>query len=302
MRIVTRPDLDGVACAVILYEALPVEQAVKWVDPSDLQQNLVLVKKGDILANLPFNENCSLWFDHHYSNRIETLFEGAFEIAPSAAGIIYRYYKNKLQRDYSELIKETDKIDSADLSLDEVNYPENYPYLLLSMTILNQIPSDETYWNRLISMLRKYDIKKILSDPEVKKRCEAVITQNTNYKQLLLAHTELKKHISVTDFRSFDKPPVGNRFLGYALFKEAVVSVRIHHDSPDKKTVSVSIGHSIFNRNCKVNIGLMLSAFEGGGHGSAGGCRFPASRSDDYIPKILDILLKNENNEQIGGE
>jgi oligoribonuclease NrnB/cAMP/cGMP phosphodiesterase (DHH superfamily) len=297
MRIITRPDFDGIVCAVILFEALDIKEPVLWADPNDIQKGLVDIRKGDILANLPYHEKCSLWFDHHYSNQIEVPFEGAFEIAPSAAVIVYKYYKNRLQHDYSELVRQADKIDSADLSLDEVNYPEKYPYVLLSMTILNQIRSDRNYWNRLIELLRNQDIKTVLDDQEVKQRCQAVVEQNKTYKQLLLAHTELKGHVSVTDFRSFEKVPPGNRFLSYALFPETVVNVRIRNDDEDNEKILVSVGHSIFNRNCNVNVGLMLSQFEGGGHRGAGGGRFHIDKAQEYIPKLVDILIKNEENE-----
>ena len=103
--------------------------------------------------------------------------------------------------------------------------------------------------------------------------------------------------MSITDFRSFHKTPTGNRFLVYSLFPGAVVSVKIHYENDAKEKVSVSVGHNIFNKNCNVNVGLMLSGFEGGGHSSAGSCTFHVSKADIYIPQILDILLKNEKNE-----
>ena len=295
MRIVTRPDFDGVVCAVLLYEAEKIKEPVKWVQPNDMQKGLVDVHEGDIIANLPYNKRCTLWFDHHYTNRTDKPFKGAFKIAPSAAGVIYEYYKYRFQRDYSELIRETDKIDSADLSLDEVLHPEKYSYVLLSMTISNQEEPDEPYWNRLIDLLRKLEIDKVLDDPEVKEQCKAVIKQNRQYKGILIENTRLKEHVSITDFRSFDKTPIGNRFLVYSLFPEVVVSVKIHYENDSKEKVSVSVGHNIFNQNCNVNVGLMLSRFEGGGHRSAGSCTFHASKSDIYIPEILDILLKNED-------
>ncbi len=298
MRIVTRPDFDGVVCAALLYEAENITKPVKWVEPNDVQKGFVDIKESDIIANLPFDERCMLWFDHHHTNRIDKPFKGSFKIAPSAAGVIFEYYKNRFQRNYSELIRETDKIDSADLSLDEVLYPEKYGYVLLSMTVTGQDEPDEPYWNRLVDLLRNDDIDTVLDDPEVKSRCQAVIVQNKTYKEILKAHTVLKEHISITDFRSFDKPPTGNRFLVYSLFSEAVVSVKIRYKNDDKTMVAVSVGHSIFNRNCNVNVGLMLSKFEGGGHRGAGSCRFHVSKANDYIPKIIDILLKNEPNEK----
>jgi len=41
----------------------------------------------------------------------------------------------------------------------------------------------------------------------------------------------------------------------------------------------------------------MLSQFEGGGHRGAGACTFSADKADDYIPRIIDILVKNEKND-----
>ncbi|MBW2491604.1 MAG: exopolyphosphatase [Deltaproteobacteria bacterium] len=297
MRIITRPDFDGVVCAALLYEVEDITEPVKWVEPNDMQRGMVNVLQGDIIANLPHDDRCTLWFDHHHTNKIDKPFEGAFKIAPSAAGVIFNHYKDRFKHDYSELIKETDKIDSADLSLDEVLFPEKYGIVLLSMTVLGRDEYDERYWNRLVHLLRKSKIDQVLKDSEVKARCDAAVEKNKIYKDLLKQHTILQDHVSITDFRVFDKVPTGNRFLVYSLFPEAVVSVKIRYDDKDKKRVAVSVGHSIFNRNCQVNVGVMLSAFEGGGHRAAASCRFAASKADDYIPKIIDILLKNENNE-----
>jgi len=297
MRILTRPDFDGVVCAALLYEAEDITKPVKWVEPNDMQRGLVDVQQGDIIANLPYNDRCTLWFDHHHTNKIDKPFKGAFKIAPSAAGVIFDYYKGRFKHDYTELITATDKIDSADLSMDEVLHPEKYGVVLLSMTALGRDEYDEDYWNRLVYLLRKSKIDEVLKDPEVKARCDAVVEKNKIYKDILKQHTKLKEHVSITDFREFDKMPTGNRFLVYSLFPEAVVSVKIRYDDENKKRVAVSVGHSIFNRNCKVNVGVMLSSFEGGGHRAAASCRFAADKADDYIPKIIHILLKNEDNE-----
>ena len=294
MRIITRPDFDGVVCASLLYEAEDIEGPVKWVEPNEVQKGLVDVRGGDIIANLPYDERCSLWFDHHHSNRIDKPFKGSYKIAPSAAGIIYEYYKDRFKRDYSELVTETDKIDSANLSLDEVLRPEKYSYVLLSMTVLGRDEIAEAYWDNLVGYLRKYDIDQVINFPEVQNRCRSVVEQNKLFKDILQNNTKLIKHVSVTDFRPFDKMPTGNRFLVYSLFPEAIVSVTIRHPDNSKEKVSVSVGHSIFNRQCNVNVGRMLSKFEGGGHHGAGSCTFHVSKAEEYIAKILDILLKNE--------
>lgn len=297
MRIVTRPDFDGVVCAVLLFDVLKISKPTAWVEPSEIQKRRVTIQSGDILANLPFHENCAMWFDHHHSNRVDTRFEGLFRVAPSAAGLVYEYYKDRFTRDFAELVAQTDKIDSADLSQEEVLYPENHPYLLLSMTIANHDRSEEPYWNLLVNLLGRLSIDRVMDHEAVQARCDRTIEENRRFAEHLKKHTVLHGHVAVTDFRSLGTAPTGNRFLAYSLFPGAVVSVKIRHPDGDKSRVVVSVGHSIFNRGCNVNVGEMLSRFEGGGHRGAGACTFSADKANDYIPRILDILKKNKKND-----
>jgi nanoRNase/pAp phosphatase (c-di-AMP/oligoRNAs hydrolase) len=297
MRIVTRPDFDGIVCAVLLYEALDIRQPVKWVEPNALQRGLVDIRKGDIIANLPYEDRCSLWFDHHYTNQIYRSFQGVFKIAPSAAGIIFEHFKDRFNRDYTELVTATDKIDAADLSLDEVLYPERHGYVMLSMSVINVGVSDEPYWNKLIDLLRNNDISVVLDDPEVKERCRRVIEDNEKYSVYLNKYTRLDNHVSITDFRNLENIPAGNRFLVYSLFPDSVVNMRIRYEKRNREMTAVNIGHSIFNRHCNVNAGLLLADFGGGGHRGAASTRFESSKADDYLPRIIDVLQKNENNE-----
>ena len=297
MRIVTRPDFDGIVCAVLLYEAMDIREPVKWVEPNALQRGLVDIRKGDIIANLPYADRCSFWFDHHYTNRIYRPFNGVFKIAPSAAGIIFNHYRDRFQRDFSKLVTATDKIDAAELSLDEVLHPEKHGYVLLSMTVVNGGEPDEPYWHRLIDLLRKYDLQGVLDDPEIKQRCGQVIDLNEKYAVYLKKNTRLDKHVSITDFRKLENIPAGNRFLVYSLFPDSVVNLRIRYEKKNKEMTAVNIGHSIFNRRCNVNAGLLLADFGGGGHRGAASTRFESSNADTYLPQIIDALQKNENNE-----
>jgi len=297
MRIVTRPDFDGIVCAVLLHEAMDIREPVKWVEPNAVQRGMVEIRKGDIIANLPYDDRCSFWFDHHYTNRTYRSFEGVFKIAPSAAGIIFSRYKDRFKRDYSELVTATDKIDAAELSLDEVLHPEKHGYIMLSMTVVNSGEPDELYWNKLIDLFRKYDLQRVLDESEVKARCRQVIEQNEKYAIYLKENTRLDKHVSITDFRNLENVPAGNRFLVYSLFPASVVNIRIRYETKNKEMTAVNIGHSIFNRRCNVNAGLLLADFRGGGHRGAASTRFESSKADTYLPQIIDALQKNENNE-----
>ncbi|MEJ2639059.1 MAG: exopolyphosphatase, partial [Desulfosarcinaceae bacterium] len=291
MRIVTRPDFDGVVCAVLLRDALDPSAPVIWTQPNDVQQGMLEVRADDILANLPFDERCGLWFDHHFSNQIERPFEGAFAIAPSAAGVIFDYYQGRFSRDFGELVAATDKIDSADLNLEEIKSPERYPYILLSMTLSGRTTEDLIYADRLVELLRDKPLEAIMNDSEVAQRGRTVIKENQIYEEYLRTYTRMKGDLSITDFRDIDTPSDGNRFLVYALFPEAVVNVKLYHH--EGKLV-VKVGHSILKDGCRVNVGKLLSHFHGGGHRGAGACRFPIDQTDTLLPQIMDALLANE--------
>lgn len=297
MRIVTRPDFDGVVCAALLSDALEIHAPVRWVEPSAVQKGEVTISSGDILANLPYHPDCALWFDHHFTNRHDRPFEGVFEIAPSAAGLIHRYYQGRFARDYSALVEAANRIDAADLTEDEVLRPEKYDYVLLSMTITDGSETDEPYWNHLVGLLSSRALDQIMNDELVVQRCRRALELNAAYADLLREYTRVIEHVALTDFRPLPKAPAGNRFLVYSLFPQTVVNMRIFYATPSRDTLAVSVGHSIFNPGCRVNAGLMLSEFEGGGHRGAGSCRFAAEKAHEYIPRILDILLANESNE-----
>lgn len=293
-RIVTRPDFDGVVCAVLLKAALGEEIPIVWTQPSDMQRGLVQVSPGDVVANLPLPGPVALWFDHHVSNNALIPFEGVFRIAPSAAGLINGYFKEKLGDRFKELVNQTDRIDSAQLSLNEILYPERYPYVLLSMTIFTRQPSDEAYCNLIVALLGRLGIDQVMADPLVRKRCEATVTANKKYETLLKRHTTMQGPVSVSDFRGISPVPDGNRFLVYSLFPQGIVNVKIYEEGG---YVVIKLGHSITNRQCRVNIGRLLSRYGGGGHKGAGACRIERDRLTTQIDEIVDVLQKNEPEE-----
>lgn len=149
-RIITRPDFDGIVCAVLLKEALGHDIPVLWAQPNQIQNGEIQIGKEDIIANLPFYGDCELWFDHHVSNAIEKQHKGLFRIAPSAAGLVFEYFRDKLDQRFQELVQQTDKIDSAQLNLDEILHPERYDYILVSMTMSADPNPDQRYWDHLV--------------------------------------------------------------------------------------------------------------------------------------------------------
>lgn len=290
MRIISRPDFDGIVCAALLFEAENIDLPTVWAQPTDIKDKAINIRQGDIIANLPYSKKCSLWFDHHYTNKIDVPFKGLYRLYPSAASLVLEYYRERFKKDYRKLVKETDKIDSADLSLDEIKHPEKNSFLILSMTVSETEKNQKHYWNKLTEMLREFDIDKIIQDFEVKKKIEKTIQDNKNLKELLLQHTYVKKDIAITDLRVLDKKVnISNRFSVYALFPNTKASLKIQKDT-EKDRVNISIGHNIINPGCKINAGLLLSKFGGGGHAGAAGASLHAKNSQRFIEQIIKEL------------
>ena len=88
MRIVTRPDFDGVVCAVLIGDALSIGRAVHWLEPNDFKTGAADIRPGDIVANLPFHPACGTWFDHHSTNRVDAPFQGLFRNPLAEPGLV----------------------------------------------------------------------------------------------------------------------------------------------------------------------------------------------------------------------
>jgi hypothetical protein len=318
MRLVTRADFDGIVCGslITLMEAI---DSYLFVEPKFMQDGDVDIRRGDVIANLPYHPNCTLWFDHHITNapawRAHTGMseattivpgKGGFRIAPSAARVVYEYYTegNRQQaignRKIEERIKiletermkylleEADKVDAAQLTPEDVLHPAGY--VLLSMTIDGKYAEDEPYWLCLIELLREKTLEETMSDPEVKRRCRKILDDQEKLKQILLGRTTLKGNVISTDLRGVKEIPDGNRFLIYTLFPSGSISMKIADDSQRPNMTAISVGYNIFNTTSKVNVGALMEKHGGGGHRVVGSCRVPKDEAEKHIREIFEAI------------
>ena len=65
-RLVTRSDMDGLICAVMLKEINMIDD-IKFVHPKDVQDGKIVLTANDITTNLPYIKGVHLSFDHHSS-------------------------------------------------------------------------------------------------------------------------------------------------------------------------------------------------------------------------------------------
>jgi nanoRNase/pAp phosphatase (c-di-AMP/oligoRNAs hydrolase) len=300
MRLVTRGDLDGLTSAVIITAREPIDE-ILLVHPQDITDKRVEIRSDDILANVPYDPRCGMWFDHHLltdsNEKPPQKFQGRYGLAPSAARLVYDYYCELHPNDaqlakLDRLVYETDRLDSATLTPDDVENPRDY--ILLGYTIDSRtgLGSFEEYFLELVDWLKTMPIEEVLAQPHVAERVERLRNEQEAFRTLLQRNSFQLQNVVVTDLRDIDRLPAGNRFLIYNLFPETNVSIRVHW-GPRRDTVIAAVGHSIFNRTCKTSVGELMSRFGGGGHRGAGTCLLPIDRAAEAIDEILFELQAN---------
>lgn len=295
MRLITRGDLDGVTSAVLLSEMEEID-SIELIHPQDITDKRFEITGKDIMANLPYHSNCAMWFDHHEltdsNEKPPAGYKGKHAIAPSVSRVIYEYYNSDSLRKYEQLVKETDRLDSAQLTIEDVTDPKGV--ILLGFTIDSRtgIGSFKDYFNNLVTWLRTMPMDEVLKQPDVVQRTRRMKDANAEFLSYLKAHSQRDGNVIVTDFLSVEKVPVGNRFLIYTIFPEVNVSVRLQW-GPEKKFVAATLGHNIFNKSCKTNIGQLCSKYGGGGHRGAGACVLDPKDADSRIKEIVEALKKN---------
>lgn len=300
MRLVTRGDLDGLTSAVIITMKESIDEIV-LVHPQDVTDKRIEIRSDDILANVPYHPNAGMWFDHHLltasNEKPPESFKGRYAIAPSAARLVYDYYREKDPDDpalarLEKLVEETDRLDAAQLTPDDVENPQDY--ILLGYTIDSRtgLGGFEEYFVKLVDWLKRMTIAEVLQQPEVRERVEKIRSDQNEFRQVLERNSFKLNNVIVTDLREIERLPAGNRFLVYTLYPDANVSLRVHW-GPTHESVVAAVGHSIFNRTCNTSVGELMSRYGGGGHRGAGTCILPIDKAADAIDEILFELQAN---------
>jgi hypothetical protein len=297
MRLVTRGDLDGLTCAVLVTSCEAIEE-IRLVHPQDITDKKVAVTSADILANLPYHPDCGKWFDHHLltvsNERPPAHFDGRYGLAPSAARMVFEYYieAHPEIRRHERLLSETDRLDSASLNLEDVLDPKDFILLGYTLDPRTGLGAFNDYFLKLVDWLKTRSIGEILSSPEVVQRVQAIREQDRHFRDVTSSRSRLEGNVVFTDFRDEEKPPVGNRFLVYTLFPQANISIRVHR-GPRGEHVAVAVGHSIFNRTSRTNVGELMSRYGGGGHRGAGTCLLPKDTAESSLRDIIASVRKD---------
>ena len=224
------------------------------------------------------------------------MFKGASEHLKSCARVVYNYYGGeKTFPGLEEFIEGVDKVDSADLTIEDIKDPKGYVLLGFIMdprTGLGRFRdfriSNYQLMELMIDWCATKSIDEILAEPDVKERLDLYFEQTKLFVEMVKAHTIEMGNTIVSDLRGVDPIYTGNRFMIYSLYPNANLSVWIV-SGKGGEGCSAAVGYSVLNRTCKMNVGSLMLKYGGGGHMAVGTCQFKENM-DENLKALLDDI------------
>ena len=302
-RLITRSDMDGLVCAVLLNE-LGLLGDIVFHHPKDVQDGKVAVGPHDILTNLPYVPGCALCFDHHASEALRN--DGkptpGYILQPdakSAARVVYDHYggKARFPRISDAMMDAVDKADSAAFNREDVLNPQGWEllsFLMDARTGLGRFREFRVSNYQLMMMLidccRDMTIDDILALPDVQERVEMFFAQHVLFRAQIERVARVHGKLVVLDLRQEETIFAGNRFVVYAMFPQCDISMHVMWGREKMNTV-YTVGKSIFDRRNPVSVGALMLGYGGGGHGAAGTCQGPNDRAEVMKQALIDRLV-----------
>lgn len=301
-RLITRSDMDGLVCGVLLKE-LDIIDDVTFAHPKDMQDGLIEVTADDITTNLPYNAGAFIAFDHHASEASRVGGSPSNHIidinAPSAARVVYDYFggASVFPRVSKDMMDAVDKADSASFSKEEILSPEGWVLLSFIMDARTGLGrfrdfniSNYQLMMKLIDFCRTHsDINEILALPDVKERIDLYFEHQMRCREQIERCSKMHGNLIVLDLRKEETIWAGNRFLIYALFPQCNISIHVLWGKNKQNTVFAT-GKSIINRSSKTDVGSLMLEYGGGGHNAAGTCQVPNLRAEESLQELISRI------------
>jgi nanoRNase/pAp phosphatase (c-di-AMP/oligoRNAs hydrolase) len=299
-RLVTRSDMDGLVCAVILKQLELIDE-IKFVHPKDMQDGSVVITQNDIITNLPYVPQAHLVFDHHESETLRNEKADNHIIiadAPSAARVVYDYYvkDNDLSMIREDMMIAVDKADAAQFSKEDILNPEGWDllsFLMDSRTGLGRFRdfriSNYELMMDLIDYCHNHGIEDIMQLPDVKERVDLFNKYASDFKDQLQRCSTIYDNLIVLDLRDEEIIFPGNRFMIYAMFPQINISIHVLWGFQKQNTVFAT-GKSIIDRGSKTNVGELMLKYGGGGHSAAGTCQIDNEKCEDILKELINAI------------
>jgi nanoRNase/pAp phosphatase (c-di-AMP/oligoRNAs hydrolase) len=271
-----------------------------------MQDGKVDITDRDITTNLPYVEAAHLAFDHHLSETLRNASGKQNHIidaaAPSAARVVYNYYggKQRFPMIADDMMAAVDKADAAQFSRDEILDPSGWVllnFLMDARTGLGRFRefriSNYALMMDLIKYCRDHSIDEILQLPDVRERVELYFEHEAQAKAQIQRCARVEGKVVVLDLRNETLIHPINRFMIYALYPQANISIHVLWGLNQQNTVFAT-GKSILDRSNRTSVGELMLKYGGGGHEAAGTCQVDNDQAERVLGELVAQINANE--------
>ena len=200
------------------------------------------------------------------------------------------------------MMEAVDKVDSANLTIDEILHPTGWVlvgFIMDPRTGLgrwrNFRISNYQLMEQLIDACRTMTTDEILALPDVIERIEIYHEQSEKFQEMVKKYTRVEGNVIISDLRKVDPIYSGNRFMIYSMYPEQNISAWIVSGRGGEGCCA-AVGYSVLNRTADVDVGRLMLKYGGGGHKDVGTCQFSEENMDEMLPKMLEELISLSNN------
>jgi len=189
-----------------------------------------------------------------------------------------------------------DQADSAQYSREDILDPQSWVllnYLMDSRTGLGRFRefriSNYALMMDLIKYCRDHTIEQILALPDVQERVALYREHAAKAKEQIRHCATQIGNLVVLDLRPEETIWATNRFMIYALFPKANISIHVMWGLQKQNTVFAT-GKSILDRGSKTHVGNLMLEYGGGGHAAAGTCQIANDKADRTLQTLVQRI------------
>lgn len=304
-RLITKSDIDGIACAALLKAAGIIDE-VTLSHPKDIRDGVVSVCKDCIIANLPYSPSAFATFDRNLSdaeilglapppdNHISD------ETAQSATSVVFNYLKTdfKFSENLKTLKTAVNKAENANFSRLDVTDPQGWSLLSFiadSRTGLGRFKNFDISNYQLMLLLIDIladgvDIDTVLKNKDIIQRID-LYNDHHNLAAAQINDCCVQHNGNVIELNLLNEETIWstNRFTPYIQFPKSKISVRVMWGRSRQNTV-FAIGKNIFSKTSSINIGEICRKYGGDGHENSGSFQVDNSIAETTKQSLISLL------------
>ena len=141
----------------------------------------------------------------------------------------------------------------------------------------------------LIKYCRDHTIEEILALPDVQERVTLYQEHAEKAKEQILRCAKQHGNLVVLDLRAEETIWAVNRFMIYALFPTANISIHVMWGVQKQNTVFAT-GKSILDRSSQTHVGNLMLEYGGGGHNAAGTCQIANEQAETVLQALVQRI------------